>query len=73
MWQIIDWRSFYNNIKKVINFIFTTSLGEIILLFIGLLLGIDITLLIIQLLWINLTIYLFSRFMLGKEEKERRK
>ena len=47
-------RNIYDNIRKAIHFLISTNVGEIVTIFLGLLLGLESPLLAIQLLWINL-------------------
>lgn len=60
-------RHIYENIKKAIHFLFATNIGEIVTIFMGLLLGIETPLLAIQLLWINLVTDSFPAIALGLE------
>lgn len=60
-------RHIYENIKKAIHFLLATNIGEIVTIFIGLLLGIETPLLAIQLLWINLVTDSFPAIALGLE------
>ena len=47
-------RNIYDNIKKAVHFLLSTNIGEIVTIFVGLILGLKSPLLAIQLLWINL-------------------
>ena len=47
-------RNIYDNIKKAIHFLISTNIGEIVTIFVGLILGFKSPLLAIQLLWVNL-------------------
>ena len=47
-------RNIFENIKKAVHFLIATNIGEIITIFVGLLLGMKSPLLAIQLLWVNL-------------------
>ena len=47
-------RNIFDNIRKAIHFLIATNIGEIVTIFIGLILGLKSPLLAIQLLWINL-------------------
>ena len=60
-------RHIYENIKKAIHFLISTNVGEIVAIFLGLLLGLDTPLLAIQLLWINLITDSFPAIALGLE------
>ena len=63
-------RNIFNNIKKAIHFLLATNIGEIVTIFIGLILGFDSPLLAIQLLWINLVTDSFPAIALGLEKEE---
>ena len=63
-------RNIFDNIKKAIHFLIATNIGEIVTIFIGLLLGLDSPLLAIQLLWINLVTDSFPAIALGLEKEE---
>ena len=63
-------RNIYDNIKRAIHFLLATNIGEIVTIFIGLLLGLDSPLLAIQLLWINLVTDSFPAIALGLEKEE---
>ncbi len=47
-------RNIYDNIKKAIHFLISTNIGEIVAIFMGLVLGFKSPLIAIQLLWVNL-------------------
>lgn len=64
-------RHIYENIKKAVHFLLSTNIGEIVAIFLGLLLGLDTPLLAIQLLWINLVTDSFPAIALGLEEIDR--
>ncbi len=63
-------RHIYDNIKKAIHFLLATNVGEIVAIFIGLLLGYDSPLLAIQLLWTNLVTDSLPAIALGLEPAE---
>lgn len=63
-------RNIFDNIKKAIHFLISTNIGEIVAIFMGLLLGIDSPLLAIQLLWVNLVTDSFPAIALGLERPE---
>jgi P-type Ca2+ transporter type 2C len=46
-------RSIYNNIRKAIRYLLATNIGEVVLMFLAVLLGMPLPLIPIQLLWIN--------------------
>ena len=64
-------RHIYENIKKAIHFLISTNIGEIVAMFLGILLGLDTPLLAIQLLWINLVTDSFPAIALGLEPEDR--
>ena len=64
-------RHIYNNIKKAVHFLLATNVGEIIAIFIGLILGLDTPLVAIQLLWINLVTDSLPAIALGLEPMEK--
>ena len=63
-------RSIFDNIKKAIHFLIATNVGEIVTIFIGLLLGLESPLLAIQLLWINLVTDSLPAIALGLEPED---
>ena len=64
-------RSIYDNIKKAVHFLLATNIGEIVTIFMGLLLGIKSPLLAIQLLWINLVTDSLPAIALGLEPPDK--
>ena len=64
-------RSIYENIRKAIHFLLSTNIGEIVTIFLGLLLGINTPLLAIQLLWINLVTDSLPAIALGLEPEDK--
>lgn len=64
-------RHIYENIKKAIHFLISTNVGEIVAIFVGLLLGLETPLLAIQLLWINLVTDSFPAIALGLEPMDK--
>ena len=64
-------RNIFDNIKKAINFLIATNVGEIVTIFVGLLLGLKSPLLAIQLLWINLVTDSLPAIALGLEPPEK--
>ncbi len=64
-------RNIYDNIKKAIHFLIATNIGEIITIFMGLILGLKSPLLAIQLLWINLVTDSLPAIALGLEPPEK--
>ncbi len=65
-------RHIYDNIKKAIHFLLATNIGEIVVIFMGLLLGMETPLVAIQLLWVNLVTDSFPAIALGLEKPEKR-
>ena len=63
-------RNIFDNIKKAVHFLIATNIGEIVTIFIGLLLGLKSPLLAIQLLWINLVTDSLPAIALGLEKPE---
>ena len=64
-------RNIYDNIKKAIHFLIATNIGEIVTIFMGLVLGFKSPLLAIQLLWVNLVTDSFPAIALGLEPQEK--
>lgn len=63
-------RNIYDNIRKAIHFLIATNIGEIVTIFMGLLLGLESPLLAIQLLWVNLVTDSFPAIAIGLEKPE---
>ena len=63
-------RNIYDNIKKAIHFLIATNIGEIVTIFMGLLLGMKSPLLAIQLLWVNLVTDSLPAIAIGLEPPE---
>ncbi len=64
-------RHIYDNITKAVHFLISTNIGEIVTIFLGLLLGLDTPLLAIHLLWINLVTDSFPAIGLGLEPADK--
>ena len=64
-------RNIFDNIKKAIHFLIATNIGEIVTIFIGLLLGMESPLLAVQLLWVNLVTDSLPAIALGLEPPEK--
>jgi len=47
-------RAIYGNISKVVKFLFASNLGEVLVLFLGIMFSLPLPLLAIQILWVNL-------------------
>ena len=63
-------RNIYDNIRKAIHFLIATNIGEIVTIFLGILMGVQSPLLAIQLLWINLVTDSLPAIALGLEKEE---
>lgn len=63
-------RNIYDNIRKAVHFLIATNIGEIVTIFVGLILGIKSPLLAIQLLWVNLVTDSLPAIALGLEKGE---
>lgn len=63
-------RNIFDNIKKAVHFLIATNIGEIVIIFLGLVLGLKSPLLAIQLLWINLVTDSLPAIALGLEKPE---
>ena len=64
-------RCIFENIRKAIHFLIATNIGEIVTIFMGLILGMNSPLLAIQLLWINLVTDSFPAIALGLEPEDK--
>jgi len=64
-------RNIFENIRKAIHFLISTNVGEIVTIFVGLLLGMKSPLLAIQLLWINLVTDSLPAIALGLEKPDK--
>ena len=64
-------RNIFDNIKKAIHFLIATNIGEIVTIFIGILLGMKSPLLAVQLLWVNLVTDSLPAIALGLEPPEK--
>jgi magnesium-transporting ATPase (P-type) len=63
-------RTIYDNIRKFIRYLLSTNAGEIVTMFIGLLIGLKTPLIAIQILWINLVTDGLPAIALGFEPGE---
>lgn len=68
---IKEGRNIFVNIQKAIHFLLSSNVGEIVTIFVGLLLGLDTPLLAIHLLWINLVTDSFPAIALGVEPQDK--
>ncbi len=64
-------RNIFENIRKAVHFLIATNIGEIVTIFVGLLLGLKSPLLAIQLLWINLVTDSIPAIALGLEKPDK--
>lgn len=67
---IEEGRAIYDNIKKFIKYLLTSNIGEILVMFVALLVGMKVPLLAIQILWINLVTDGLPAIALGFEPAE---
>jgi len=63
-------RIIYNNIKKAIYYLLSTNIGEILIIFIGLIIGLPIPIVAVQILWINLVTDSFPALALSVDSAE---
>ncbi|MFW5976314.1 MAG: calcium-transporting P-type ATPase, PMR1-type [Bacillota bacterium] len=63
-------RQIYNNIRKFIRYLLSCNIGELLTIFIGIILGLPLPLLPIQILWVNLVTDGLPALALGMEESE---
>ncbi len=61
-------RNIYNNIKKSVIFLLTCNLGEVVTMFLALIIGWQVPLLAVQLLWINLLTDSLPAIALGMDK-----
>lgn len=64
-------RAIYSNIKKFVSYLVSCNVGEVLLIFVAMLIGFGSPLLAIQILWINLVTDTLPAFALGLEPKEK--
>ena len=64
-------RSIYVTIKKVILYLFSTSIGGMLIIFTALLVGLPLPLLAVQIIWLNLVTDGFLTVAMGMEPKEK--
>lgn len=63
-------RTIFSNIRKFVGFLLSCNIGELLLIFVAMILGFEVPLLPIHLLLINLITDAFPAFALGVEPKE---
>jgi P-type Ca2+ transporter type 2C len=68
---IEEGRVIYNNIRKFIRYMLSCNLGEVLTMFIGMLIGLPLPLLPIQILWVNLATDGLPAIALGLDPPER--
>lgn len=67
---VAEGRTIYANIRKVVGFLLSCNIGEILVIFLAMLAGLEAPLVAIQLLAINLITDAFPAFALGMEKEE---
>lgn len=63
-------RGIYENIKKAVHFLLSSNIGEILTIFVAILLGLPTPLVAVQLLWVNLVTDSLPAISLGVEPAE---
>lgn len=66
---IEEGRVIFSNIRRVVSFLFTTNLGEILVLVVALLLALPLPLTAVMVLWVNLVTDTFCTIPLGVEPR----
>ncbi|SBW00211.1 Calcium-transporting ATPase [uncultured Eubacteriales bacterium] len=67
---VAEGRTIYSNIRKVVGFLLSCNIGEILVIFLAMLANLPVPLVAIQLLAINLITDAFPAFALGMEKEE---
>ncbi len=67
---VAEGRTIYSNIRKVVGFLLSCNIGEILVIFLAMLVNLPVPLVAIQLLSINLITDAFPAFALGMEKEE---
>lgn len=68
--SVEEGRIIYANIKKFVSFLLSCNIGEVLIMFIAMVIGAPIPLTVIQLLWLNLVTDSFPALALGVEKGE---
>ena len=68
---IREGRGIYDNIKKAIHFLLSSNIGEIITIFVAIIMGLPSPLVAVQLLWVNLVTDSLPAISLGVEPVDR--
>ncbi|MCL2839428.1 MAG: cation-translocating P-type ATPase [Defluviitaleaceae bacterium] len=63
-------RTIYNNIRKVVGYLLSANIGEILIILLAIVFGLPVPLVATQLLFVNLLTDAFPAFALGMEGKE---
>jgi P-type Ca2+ transporter type 2C len=64
-------RAIYENIRKVVKFLFASNLGEVLVVFLGIILELPLPLLAIQILWVNLITDSFPALALSMDPADK--
>ena len=64
-------RGIYDNIKKFVNYLLTSNIGEVLVIFIAVLIGWPLPLIAVQILWMNLLTDGMPAFALGVDPPEK--
>lgn len=64
-------RTIFNNVRKTVIFLFSSNLGEVLTILIGILLALPLPLLAIQILWVNLISDSLPAMALGMDKPDR--
>lgn len=68
---IKEGRGIYDNIKKSVHFLLSSNIGEILTIFVAIIMGLPTPLVAVQLLWVNLVTDSLPAISLGVEKPER--
>src|SRR3989344_3123390 len=68
---VYEGRGIYNNLRKFVHYLLSCNLGEVLTIFVGLLLGWPIPLVALQILWVNLLTDGFPALALGVDPVEK--